>query len=148
MGRWTMLALALSLVAGPASARDFIVRTAGAATALAVDRSSVRQTGHFRTGWTYEFYRERNPLYGERTQIAAVLELVDCTTLRSRHLKIVHYLEDGRVLARFGPERAWTEDLHGSNTDLELMALCGETGSDWATRKADTVFDLYRRVWG
>lgn len=143
--RPAVIAVAL-FAAGAAQARDFEVRTAGAATALAVDRDSVRRTGRFRTGWAYEFYRERNPLAGRRTQITGILWLVDCGALASRRLKVVHYLGDGRVLSRIGPERGWTEDLRGSNTDLMLQALCRPDRA-WARRRAETVFELYRRVW-
>ena len=144
--RPALLAVAL-FASGTAQARDFEVRTAGAATAIAVDRDSVHQNGHFRTGWTYELYRERNPLTGRRTQITGVLLLVNCQTLLSRRLKVVHYLQDGRALSHVGPERVWTDALRGSNTDLMLRAMCFGPDRVWARRKADTVFDLYRRVW-
>ena len=133
--------------AGPAAAAQFIVRTAGAATVIGVDQSSVRTTGHYRTGWTYELYRERNPLIGARTQITGVLALVDCTTLLTRRLKVVHYLESGQVVSRIGPEQTWTDSLRGSNTDLILRAMCTKPDDVWARRKAKTVFDLYRDVW-
>jgi hypothetical protein len=149
--RWAITAAALfaagPFIAGTAQARDFEVRTAGAATVIAIDRDSVLKTGQFRTGWTYEFYRERNPLTGRRTQITGVLLLVDCKALMSRRLKVIHYLDDGRAVAHIGPERAWTEALRGSNTDLMLRAMCQGPGGAWARRKADTVFELYRRVW-
>jgi len=147
--RWAALAIAafVALSTGPALANDYVARTAGAATALAVDLDSMREVGHYRTGWTYELYRERNPLTGRRTQIAAILQLVNCKTLFSRPLKVVHYAEDGAVLARFGPERDWTEDLRGSSTDLLLRALCEGPDRAWARRKAATVFELYRQVW-
>lgn len=144
--RAILIALAMA-AAGPALADDFVVRTAGAATAIAIDRDSVRKTGRYRTGWTYELYRERNPFIGKRTQITGVLLLVDCKTLLSRRLKVAHYLDDGRALSHTGPERAWTEALRGSNTDLILRAMCQGPGGAWARRKADTVFDLYRQVW-
>lgn len=143
-----VLAVLLGLLsAGPAAANDFIVRTAGAATAIAVDQDSVLKTGHYRTGWTYELYRERNPLLGQRTQITGVLELVNCKTLLARRLKVVHYLETGEALSRIGPEREWTESLRGSNTDLILRAMCRKPDDVWARRKAETVFDLDREVW-
>jgi len=146
--RWAALAIAIALfAAGPALADAYAVRTAGAATVIAVDRDSLRQVGHYRTGWTYEFYRERNPLTGRRPQITALLELVNCKTLFSRRLKVAHYAEDGTALARFGPERAWTEDLRGSNSDLLLRAMCEGPDRTWARRRATTVFELYRRVW-
>jgi hypothetical protein len=144
--RWAVLAIALA-TAGPALAGDFVVRTAGAATAIAIDRDSVRATGHYRTGWTYELYRERNPLFGRRTQITGVLLLVDCKSLLSRRLKVEHYLEDGKLLSRTGPESAWTEALRGSNTDLMLRAMCRGPEGAWARRKAESVFELYRKVW-
>jgi hypothetical protein len=144
--RWAALALALA-AASPALAGDFVVRTAGAATAIAIDRDSMRQTGRYRTGWTYEFYRERNPLTGRRIQITGVLLLVDCKTLLSRRLKVAQYFDDGRTLSHSGPERAWTEALRGSNTDLILRAMCGGPDRVWARRRAKTVFDLYRQVW-
>lgn len=142
------LAVALAVLgAGPAAANTFVVRTAGAATAIAVDRDSIRTRGHYRTGWTYELYREHNPLLGERTQITGVLELVNCKTLLARRLKVVHYLDTGEVLSRTGPERAWTESLRGSNTDLILRAMCRGPDPVWAHRRAKTVFDLYGEVW-
>jgi hypothetical protein len=144
--RWAALAIAV-FVAGPALANDYLVRTAGAATAIAIDRDSMRQVGHYRTGWAYELYRERNPLIGRRVQISAILELVNCQTLFSRQLKIVQYAEDGTALARFGPEPAWTDDLRGSNADLVLRAMCEGPDRTWARRKAATVFELYRQVW-
>ena len=144
--RWAVVVLALS-VAGPALANDYVARTAGAATVIAVDRDSVRRVSHYRTGWTYELYRERNPLAGRRTQITAILQLVNCKTLFSRRLKVVHYLEDGGVLSRFGPERAWHDDLRGSNTDLVLRAMCEGPDRAWARRRAGSVFELYRQVW-
>ncbi|HEY4029243.1 MAG TPA: hypothetical protein VGM25_02785 [Caulobacteraceae bacterium] len=143
-------AAALAVVlfaAGPASAREFAVRTAGTVTAIALDLDSVLATGHYRTGWTYEFYRERNPLLGERTQITGVLRLVNCKTLLSRRLKVAHYLADGRTLRTAGPEPAWTEAAAGSNAELAVLALCRGPDPDWARRKADTVFRLYRQVW-
>ena len=149
--RWA--ALAVTLFAGPffavegAQAREFVVRTAGAATVIALDGDSVLKTGHYRTGWTYEFYRERNPLVGQRTQITGVLLLVDCKTLLARRLKVIHYLDSGQAISRIGPERAWTESLRGSNTDLMLGAMCRGPDPVWARRKAETVFDLYRQVW-
>lgn len=143
-----LLAVVLTLLmAGQALAGDFVVRTAGAATVIAIDRDSVLKTGHYRTGWTYEFYRERNPLIGQRTQITGVLLLVNCKTLLSRRLKVVHYLQSGQAVSRVGAERAWTEALRGSNTDLMLRAMCRPADGVWARRRADTVFDLYREVW-
>jgi hypothetical protein len=144
--RWALIAIALA-AAGPALAGEFVVRTAGAATAIAIDQDSVRKTGRYRTGWTYELYRERNPLSGRRIQITGVLLLVDCKSLMSRRLKVVHYLADGRALSHTGPERAWTEALRGSNTDLMLRAMCIGPDPAWAKRKADTVFELYGKVW-
>jgi hypothetical protein len=141
------LLAAPSIAVGPALAGEFAVRTAGAATAIAIDRDSVRTTGQYRTGWAYEFYRERNPLRGERAQITGVLLLVNCKTLASRRLRVAHYLADGRILWRGGPERAWTEAVAGSNTELALLALCRGPDPDWARRKANSVFELYRRVW-
>lgn len=140
--------LALSLLAAsPAAATAFIVRTAGAATAIAVDKGSVLTTGRYKTGWTYELYRERNPLTGERTQITGVLELVDCKTLLARRLKVVHYLDTGEVISKIGPEKLFSESLRGSNTDLILRAMCRGVDDVWARRRARTVFDLYRKVW-
>jgi hypothetical protein len=133
--------------AAPAPGHDFVVRTAGAATVIAIDRDSVLKTGHYRTGWTYEFYRERNPLTGQRTQITGVLLLVNCKSLASRRLKVVHYLDSGEALSRIGPEQIWTEALRGSNTDLMLRAMCFGPDAVWASRRAETVFDLYRVVW-
>jgi hypothetical protein len=142
------LALALTLLAaGPAAANDFVVRTAGAATAIAIDQSSVLKTGHYRTGWTYELYRERNPLTGERTQITGVLMLVNCKTLLARRLKVIHYLSTGEAISHIGPEPVWTESLRGSNTDLILRAMCVKPDEVWARRKAKTVFQLYQEVW-
>ena len=135
------------LAAGPASADAFVVRTAGAATVIAIDETSVLKTGHYRTGWTYELYRERNPLIGARTQITGVLLLVNCKTLLARRLKVAHYLVSGEAVSRIGPERVWTESLRGSNTDLMLRAMCAPPDPVWARRKAKTVFDLYRQVW-
>lgn len=143
---WAVFAIAL-FAAGPALADDYLVRTAGAATAIAIDRESIRRVSHYRTGWSYELYRERNPLTGQRTQITGVLLLVNCKTLLSRRLKVAHYAEDGAMLRTFGPERAWTEALRGSNTDLILRAMCEGSDDAWARRKAATVFDLYREVW-
>ena len=105
------------------------------------------KTGHYRTGWTYELYRERNPFVGQRTQITGVLLLVNCKSLMARRLKVVHYLEDGRAISRIGPERVWSESLRGSNTDLILRAMCRAPARAWARRKAATVFDLYGQVW-
>jgi hypothetical protein len=139
-------ALAL-LAAGPAAANSFVVRTAGAATAIALDQDSIRTRGDYRTAWTYELYREHNPLLGRRTQITGVLALVNCRTLLARRLKVVHYLGTGEVLSRIGPERTWTESLRGSNTDLILRAMCSGPDPVWAHRKAKTVFDLYDQVW-
>ena len=67
-----LLALSLALIpAAPAAASPFVVRTAGAATTIAIDEGSVLKTGHYRTGWTYELYRERNPLRGVRPPATA-----------------------------------------------------------------------------
>lgn len=134
-------------VASPAAANGFLVRTAGAATAIAVDQDSIRASGDYRTGWTYELYRERNPLLGARTQVTGVLALVNCRTLLARRLKVVHFLATGEVLSSTGPERAWTESLRGSNTDLLLRAMCRGPDPAWAHRTAKTVFDLYDEVW-
>jgi hypothetical protein len=144
-----ILALLSALISGvgPASANAFVARTAGAATVIAIDETSVLKTGHYRTGWTYELYRERNPLIGERTQITGVLLLVNCKTLLARRLKVAHYLDNGEVVSRIGPERLWTESLRGSNTDLMLRAMCRAPDPVWARRKAKTVFELYRMVW-
>ena len=76
-----------------------------------------------------------------------MLELVDCKTLLARRLKVVHYLDDGQALSRTGPERAFTESLRGSNTDLILRAMCYGPDDVWAHRRAKTVFDLYDEVW-
>jgi hypothetical protein len=138
---------ATALAAAPAAAGEFAVRTAGAATAIAIDQGSVRQRGPFRTGWTYELYRERNPLTGPRVQIMGVLELVDCRNLRARRLKVAHFFADGREISHTGPEPAWTESLRGSNTDLLLRAMCSPGDPVWARRQAQSVFELYRMVW-
>lgn len=149
--RWILVAIALAAAglfgSGPALANEFVVRTAGAATAIAIDRDSVRHNGRYRTGWTYELYRERNPLLGERTQITGVLVLADCKTLMARRLRVAHYLADGRTLSRTGPERAWTEAASGSSAELALQALCRGPDREWARRTARTVFELYRQVW-
>jgi hypothetical protein len=148
MGLRAAAVLAMALfAAGPAQARRFLVRTAGAATAVAIDRDSVIKTGHYRTGWAYEFYREHNPFVGERTQITGVLLLADCKTLLARRLKVVRYLADGRTLAQTGPERPWTDAPAGANSDQILRAMCAGPDPDWARRKADSVFELYRKVW-
>jgi hypothetical protein len=139
--------LLLLSAAATVPTRDFVVRTAGAATVIGIDRDSVLKTGHYRTGWTYEFYRERNPLTGQRTQITGVLLLVNCKSLASRRLKVVHYLDTGQALSHIGPERDWTVALRGSNTDLMLRAMCFGPDDVWAARRAETVFDLYRAVW-
>ena len=142
------LALILVLMtAAPASAAQFMVRTAGAATAIAIDVDSVRKTGRVRTGWTYELYREHNPLRGVRTQITGVLLVVDCKTVFARRLRVVHYRATGEVISRIGPEKVWTESLRGSNTDLMLAAMCTAPDEIWARRRAKNVFELYREVW-
>jgi hypothetical protein len=142
------LALMLVLMtAAPAAAAQFVVRTAGAATAIAIDQDSVRKTGRVRTGWTYELYREHNPLRGVRTQITGVLLVVDCKTLFARRLRVVHYRDTGEVISRIGPERVWAESLRGSNTDLMLAAMCTAPDEIWARRRARNVFELYREVW-
>ncbi len=145
--RGLLCAALLASACGGARAGEFVVRTAGAATAIAIDRESILTTGRYRTGWTYELFRERNPLNGARTQITGVLALVNCKTLLVRRLKVVHYLETGRVVSAIGPERVWTESLRGSNTDLMLRAMCRAPDSEWAHRKAGSIFDLYRLVW-
>ena len=149
-GAWASRLLCAALMAGVcgrAEAGAFAVRTAGAATVIAVDRDSIRANGLYRTGWTYEMFRERNPLAGPRTQITGVLTLVYCKTLLVRRLRVVHYLANGTTLSAIGPERVWTDSLRGSNTDLMLQAMCRGPGSEWAERKAGSVFDLYRLVW-
>lgn len=137
----------MAALCGSAAAANFVVRTAGAATAIAIDMDSVAKTGPVRSGWTYELFRERNALAGERTQITGILELVDCRTLRVRRLRIVHYFDTGQVVSQIGPERTWIESLRGSNTDLMLRAMCTAPDPVWARRKAPTVFDLYRMIW-
>lgn len=132
---------------GGARAANFVARTAGAATAIAVDLDSVRRNGFFRAGWTYEMFRERNPLNGQRTQITGVLTVVNCKTQFARRLRVAHYLASGRVLSVAGPEPAWTDSLRGSNTDLMLRAICHAPDSAWARRRAASVFDLYAMVW-
>jgi hypothetical protein len=144
--RWAVLAAALAL-SGPALADDFVVRTAGAATIIAVDMDSVSKAGRYRSGWTYELYRERNPFIGQRTQITGVLLEADCKTLLFRRLKVVHYLKSGRALSHMGPERTWTDALRGSNTDLTMREICHATDPAWARRKASSVFELYGQVW-
>ena len=149
-GAWVRRVLFAALFAGAcggAQAADFVVRTAGAATVIAIDRDSVMVRGRYRTGWTYEMFRERNPLNGTRTQITGVLTLVNCKTLLVRRLKVVHYLAAGATLSTIGPERVWTDSLRGSNTDLMLRAMCRKPDSEWARRQAGSVFDLYRLVW-
>lgn len=142
------LALTVSLLlAGQARANDFLARTAGAATVIAIDRDSVSRAGRYRAGWTYELYRERNPFIGQRTQIIGVLLLADCRTLFFRRLRVIHYLEDGRTLSRTGPEPAWTEALRGSNTDLMVRAMCHGPDGMWVRRRTKTVFDLYDKIW-
>ena len=146
------IAITLALVlapmsAAPAAAAQFFARTAGAATVIAIDKDSVLKTGHYRTGWTYELYRERNPLRGARTQITGVLLLANCHSLAARRLKVVHYRDSGEVVSRIGPERVWTESLRGSNTDLTLRAMCQAPDDAWARRRAKSVFELYREVW-
>jgi hypothetical protein len=145
--RGILCAALLAFACGEARAAAFAVRTAGAATAIAIDRDSIQARGRYRTGWTYEMFRERNPLGGARTQITGVLTLVNCRTLLVRRLKVVHYLASGATVSAIGPERAWTDSLRGSNTDLMLRAMCRGPGSEWAERRAGTVFDLYRLVW-
>lgn len=140
------LILAL-LAAGPAAANQFVVRTAGAATAIAIDQDSLRRTGRIRTGWTYELYREHNPFRGVRTQITGVLLVVNCKTQFARRLRVVHYTARGQAISRIGPEKVWTESLRGSNTDLMLTAMCTAPDEIWARRRAKTVFELYREVW-
>ena len=76
-----------------------------------------------------------------------MLLLANCKTLLSRRLKVVHYLDSGKAISRIGPERAWTEALRGSNTDLILRAMCYGPDDVWAHRRAKTVFDLYDEVW-
>jgi hypothetical protein len=145
--RGLICALLLAFGCGKAWAAQFVVRTAGAATAIAIDQSSVLRTGRMRTGWTYELFRESNPMNGRRTQITGILSLVSCPNLLVRRLKVVHYLADGRTVSAVGPERVWTDSLRGSNTDLMIRAMCRGPDSEWAHRKAGSVFELYRQVW-
>ena len=147
LSRRLICAVLLAFAWGEARAANFVVRTAGAATVIAIDRDSVMVRGRYRTGWTYEMFRERNPLNGRRTQITGILELVNCKTLLVRRLKVVHYLAAGATLSTIGPERVWTDSLRGSNTDLMLRAMCRKPDSEWARRQAGSVFDLYRLVW-
>jgi hypothetical protein len=145
--RRLLCAALLASACGGAQAASFAVRTAGAATVIAIDRDSIVAKGQYRTGWTYEMFRERNPLAGPRTQITGVLILVNCKTLLVRRLKVVHYLANGTTVSAIGPERVWTDSLRGSNTDLMLRAMCRGPDSEWAQRRAGTVFDLYALVW-
>ena len=145
--RRVLLGLVLAMACGCADAAPFVIRTAGADTAIAIDMSSIRGVTHYRTGWTYEFFRERNWLFGSRTQIIGVLELVNCKTRFVRRLKVVHYLKDGTLLSREGKAPAWTDTLRGSNTDLMTRAMCEGVSPAWARRQAGDVFDLYGKAW-
>ncbi len=142
--RRLLLALVLTASCGAAQAAPFVIRTAGSNTAIAIDQASVRVAGHFRSAWTYEFFREGGK---GRAQILGILELVNCANHFSRHLKVVHYQASGALLDVQGPEPRFTDSLRGSNTDLMLTAICDGPGDVWARRRAQNVFDLYRRAW-
>lgn len=145
--RGVRLALVLALLWGPAEAAPFVIRTAGSDTAIAIDLASVRRDGRYRTGWTYEFFRERNPLARSRTQIIAVLEQVNCKTGFLRRVQVIHYRQDGTVLWRQGQAPAWGDTLRGSNTDLMTRAMCEGLSPAWARRDAGNVFELYGKAW-
>ena len=146
--RGLVLGMALAAACGSAQAAPFVIRTAGSDTAIAIDQASIQRVGHYKTAWTYEFFRTGGPLEGRRTQIIGILELINCRTHLVRHLKVVHYLASGVAITRQGPQAAWTDTLRGSNTDLMLRAACEGPSNAWAHRRAANVFELYDKAWG
>lgn len=144
--RTRVLALVAMTAASQAQAASFVVRTAGTGTALAIDRSAVRTTGAVTAAWTYELFWARG--HGKpRTQVLAVLQVVNCKTRVERALATAQYDLHGRLLRRSGPDAGWTVTLHGSNTDYLLDVMCGKPDGAWARRKVSNVFEAYRVIW-
>jgi hypothetical protein len=144
--RALVLALVLMAVATGARAADFLVRTAGAGTALAVDREAIRTSGKITAAWTYELFWEKGR--GKpRTQILAVMQVVNCKTKIERALATAQYDAAGHLLSRSGRDAGWTLTLHGSNTDYLIDLLCGRPDGAWASSPAKTVFEAYRLIW-
>jgi hypothetical protein len=146
----TILALIVLIAAAPASAATdtpYALRGGGAATALAVDMSTLTINGAGRAAWTYHMFWRRSGSKGRRPQVLAVLQAVNCDTLLERALATRQYTATGKLLKRTGPDRGWTVSLTGSNTDYILDRMCGKADPAWAMVRAAGVFDLYRHVW-
>jgi hypothetical protein len=142
-----VLAAALLVLASRAEAAPFVVRAGGAATALAVDLSTVSASGDSRAAWTYQLFWSRRALAGRKVEVLAILQAVNCKTKVERVLATTQYTAGGKVLRRTGPATPWTISLDGSNTDYMLDVICGAPDGVWARRSVPDVFALYRRVW-
>ena len=137
------LGLALAGVCGAAEATPFVTRTAGAATAIAVDVGSIAPYGANRSAWAYEMFHSKN----QRVQIMAMHKVVSCRTRQEWNLTVEGYLANGRRIAANAGDGGWTPMLRGSNSDYILTLICEGQDDTWRKLRLPTVFDVYRATW-
>ena len=137
-----LIGLALAAICSAAEASPFAIRTAGAATAIAVDEGSIGPYGVNKSAWAYELFKSRG-----RVQIMAMHKVVSCRTRREWNLSVEGYLANGTRVGSMPPEPGWTEMLRGSNSDYILKLICEGRDDAWRILRLPTVFDVYRATW-
>lgn len=141
--RSALLGLVLATACGRAEATPFASRSAGAATAIAVDEGSIAPYGVNRSAWAYEFFRSKD----RRVQIMAMHKVVSCKTRQEWNLTVEGYLANGRRISSTAAAGGWTPMLRGSNSDYILTLICEGRDDAWRTLRLPTVFDVYRATW-
>jgi hypothetical protein len=140
--RPVLLGLALAVICGRAQATPFAVRTAGAATVIAVDEGSIAPYGPNRSAWAYEFFHSK----GGRIQIMAMHKVVSCHSRQELNLTVEGYRSDGKRVSSVAGGN-WTPMLRGSNSDYILALICEGRDAAWRPLRLPTVFDAYRATW-
>ena len=141
--RSLLLGLVLASACSVSEASPFVTRSAGAATAIAVDLGSIAPYGVNRSALAYEFFTSKS----QRVQIMAMHKVVSCRTRQEWNLTVEGYLADGRRMTASGGDGGWTPMLRGSNSDYILQLICDGHDDAWRKLNLPTVFDAYRATW-
>lgn len=112
--------LAMSLIAGAASAGDWRLVSVGRSGATAVDVTSVVRSGDIATGWTAVFL----PIRRDGMDYALIRQEYGCRETTSTFLSVVSYDEDGQVVDRSDRRRPTISIAPDSNEILMMKAVC------------------------
>jgi len=116
----TCAVMAVSMIAGAASASDWRLISVGRTGATGVDISTVSRSGDKAVAWTAIFL----PLTVSEMDYALIRQEYECGAKTSRFLSVISYDEHGQVQARSDEPRAAISIAPDSNEMLMLKAVC------------------------